>query len=441
MKSKLLLLLAFLLTGTVFIYAQESEQTEKTNQLDIDLQLRPRAEYRNGYKFPHDEGDKGAGLINQRSRLTIDYQREGLSARLGLQNVSIWGQYPVSNAYRANTTIYEAWAQLKSKDGFFMKFGRQVLHYNDGRLLSIADWNQASRSHDALKFGYQTSLHQLDAILAFNQHQDIHTGGTYYNNSTGVPYKTMQAAYYQNNQIANFTPSVIFINVGLENGDALTGESRLANLQTFGTNLVYKPLDDLRLTGIAYYQMGDRPGIGEKTAAYFLGMKGDYELTNQLRLTAATEFMSGEEHNSPHANSTYNAFYPLYAGNHGLYGVMDYFVDVGYLNGMNLGIWDNYLGVSYRPTKKITLGATYHYFLTGSEVYGLADEKLKRGLGSEIDLQFGYDIMRDVKLICGYSTFFGTPTMDYVKGGDHKHWQDWAVLTINVNPRIFSTKW
>jgi hypothetical protein len=119
---------------------------------------------------------------------------------------------------------------------------------------------------------------------------------------------------------------------------------------------------------------------------------------------------------------------------------MDYFVDVPYNTGMNLGIWDNFLNVSYKPAQKYTLGLTYHYFLTASDVYDGA-EKLSRGLGSEIDLQFDYSIRKDVNLSAGYSTYFGTPTMDFVKGGDHKVWQDWAYVMITVNPRVFSAKW
>jgi hypothetical protein len=31
--------------------------------------------------------------------------------------------------------------------------------------------------------------------------------------------------------------------------------------------------------------------------------------------------------------------------------------------------------------------------------------------------------------------------MDIVAGGSHKKFQDWAWLQLNINPRIFATKW
>ena len=66
---------------------------------------------------------------------------------------------------------------------------------------------------------------------------------------------------------------------------------------------------------------------------------------------------------------------------------------------------------------------------------------LDRGLGSELDLQVDWQIMKDVKLSAGYSTMLGTSTMEAVKGGSKDSWQDWGWLSININPRIFIAKW
>lgn len=434
MKLKSLLILSVLAFNFCFF---ANAQDDPQNQFNVNVQLRPRAEYRNGYKTPLTETDLSTGFINQRSRLSFDFQRQGLSAGFALQNISVWGEFPLSNFYESNTNLFEAWGQVKSESGFFAKFGRQMLHYNDGRLISYANWNQSSRSHDALKVGYQTSENQLDLIFAYNQDEEKNSGGTYYR-GIGVPYKTMQMLYYQNSAIKNFTPSFMFVNIGLEEGTA--PESKLANMQTFGTYLTYKPISGLQFTGNAFYQMGKRRGNDQKISAYMLTLRADYNATSQLKLTAGTDFLSGEEFGSPEGNDTYNAFNWLYAGNHGLYGVMDFFIDAPYRNGMNLGIWDKFLGISYSFSPKTSAGVTYHHFSSGSDVYN-GGEKLKKGFGSEIDLQFDYTIMKDAKLACGYSTFFGTPTMDIVKGGDHKVWQDWAYVMITVSPRIFSTKW
>ena len=66
-KLKLILLL---IVGLSFeIQAQE---------LDVNLQIRPRFEYRNGFKQPLKYGQEGTSQISQRSRLGINYKQEDL---------------------------------------------------------------------------------------------------------------------------------------------------------------------------------------------------------------------------------------------------------------------------------------------------------------------------------------------------------------------------
>lgn len=421
-------------------FAQAQSQEEKQNQFDVDINIRPRAEYRNGFKTPLFKDEKSATFVNQRSRLSLQYQRsDNLSAALSLQNVSVWGEYPITNVKNNNVAIFEAWAQFKTDEGLFVKFGRQVLNYDDGRFLSGLDWHQAARSHDALKFGYQTTDHQLDLMFAYNQDEERASGGTYYG-AFGVPYKTMQTLYYQNKMIAGFTPSFMFINVGLEEGNVATGESKLANMQTVGTNLIYKPISEFSLQGNVFYQMGKRRFFDEKISAYMLTLRGDYNVSSKFSLNAGTDYLSGEDHGVINGKDTYNAFNTLYGGYHARFGVMDMVIASPYRAGMNLGVWSKFIGVNYRPIFKLNLGLTYFHLSTAADVYDSGSD-LTSNLGSEIDFLLDYDIMKNVKLSFGYATFFGTPTMDFVKGGDHKVWQDWAFLSVTVNPRVFSSKW
>lgn len=119
---------------------------------------------------------------------------------------------------------------------------------------------------------------------------------------------------------------------------------------------------------------------------------------------------------------------------------MDYFYASGFINGLNPGLWDNQIKVAYKASPKVNLSFAYHYFSITSDL--TVDKKdLDRSLGSEIDLQVDWQIMKDVKLSAGYSTMFGTSTMEAVKGGSKDSWQDWGWLSLNINPRIFMAKW
>ena len=82
----------------------------------------------------------------------------------------------------------------------------------------------------------------------------------------------------------------------------------------------------------------------------------------------------------------------------------------------------------------------YHYFSAAQKPL-LGGEKLSKGLGSEIDTQVDWSIMKDVKLSAGYSFMLGTKTMDAVKGGNHSSWQDWGWVSLNINPKLFLAKW
>ena len=60
----------------------------------------------------------------------------------------------------------------------------------------------------------------------------------------------------------------------------------------------------------------------------------------------------------------------------------------------------------------------------------------------EVDLQLDYELMKDVKLTVGYSTMFASKWMPAVAGPEsYKRWQDWAFVSLNINPRILSFKW
>lgn len=90
-----------------------------------------------------------------------------------------------------------------------------------------ADWtgNVAGRYHDALKLGYANKNNEVHLILAFNQNDEKKIGGTYYA-SGAQPYKNMQTVWYHYKaDVIPFGASLLFMNLGLETGDAATQDS------------------------------------------------------------------------------------------------------------------------------------------------------------------------------------------------------------------------
>ena len=78
-------------------------------------------------------------------------------------------------------------------------------------------------------------------------------------------------------------------------------------------------------------------------------------------------------------------------------------------------MFDKRLGVRFRASDKVDMDLNYHHFSTAAKL-----PNLKKALGSEVDYQINWSVMKDVKLSAGYSFMRGTETMDVVKGGNHK---------------------
>ena len=188
-------------------------QQQKENQFTIDAQIRTRGEYRNGVLNPRPEGASPTFFINERARLSLGYQRDRLQMKLAAQHVGVWGQDPQIDK-NGRFILHEAWARLDFSKGLFAQLGRQPLSYDDERLLGGLDWNVAGRFHDALKLGYESKMHKLHLILAFNQNnEDRSYGGTYYAPG-GQPYKTMQTVWYNGRWAKDFTASLLFMKQG-----------------------------------------------------------------------------------------------------------------------------------------------------------------------------------------------------------------------------------
>ncbi len=409
------------------LWAQDATQE---TEFSMSAQVRARGEYRNGALFPRLEGQLPATFINDRARLSMEFRRSNLGLKFSGQHVGVWGQDPQIDK-NGRFMLNEAWAELGFGNGFFAQLGRQALVYDDERFLGGLDWNVSGRYHDLLKLGYANKLHTLHLMLAFNQNDEKVNGGSYYAPG-GQPYKTMQTVWYHfGNASKPFGISLLAMNLGWEEGDLENPSTTY--MQTLGTYLTYKK-DVWDINGSLYYQTG-KTATDVSVSAYMGSLFARLNLHPQWTVGVGSDYLSGTNSN----DGKYKAFNPLYGTHHKFYGTMDYFYASSFINGQNPGLWDNQLAVFYKPSKKVDMSVNYHYFLTAKTASD-TNGKLDKGLGSEFDLQIGWSIMPDVKLLAGYSFMLGTKTMDFVKGGDHNSWQDWGWISLNITPKLFTAK-
>ena len=422
-----------IVAGTM-LFAQE-------NEFDMSLQLRPRTEYRTGAYRPLQTGEEPAILTHNRTRLTMNYSNgDKLKMRVSLQNINIWGQanqvQPL-DATNNNIGLFEAYADIKLSENMRTKIGRQMIALDDDRIFGTFDWHPAGRSHDALNISWKKQNTEVQTYFAFNQNYNTignvnNPAGQYFSPENAQPYQHLQMIYAK----YNFTPkhylSVLANNIGFKD---FKTDNKTYNMQTIGANYFGNGnLWNVRLS--AYYQFGET-NVGRKTSATLLSAVVDYKINKPSKIGLGIDYLSGDNTNKPTQEAT-NIFNPLYGTHHKFYGIMDYFY-AGNPHG-NVGLLDTYVRYSSVINPKLSISAVGHFFNSGAKIYQ-NNQKKSNYLGSELDLSFNYNIMKNVNLTGGYSNFFNTESLRYLKKTPNARGnQDWVWISLNINPQIFKAK-
>ena len=413
------MLIVMVLGGTTF--AQE---------VNANLQLRPRYEYRNGFKGLMPDTELPTSFVSQRSRLNLNFKQEKISAKLTLQNVRTWGDVKTTTTNDKNGIIlFEAWGQYLFDENWSTRVGRQVISYDNQRIFGEIDWLQQGQSHDAAVVSYKKGKHQLDFGAALNADSEDLFRNLYTTN-----YKNMQYAWYHTD-FSNFQMSLLALNTGFQYEQPATTNLEIDYIQTFGTFLKYKKnkLDaDLSL----YAQTGKGKLTSNNTTvnAYNVGVNINYAVTNEVKAGLGYEYLSGKDQTD--TENIIKSFNPIFGTNHAFNGFMDYFYVGNHKN--TVGLQDVYLKLNYAPNKW-NFAVTPHVFMTAADVKNpLASDIMDNYLGTEVDVTVGYSLHKNIGISAGYSQMFGTETLEVLKGGNKDLDNNWAYVMVNFNPKIFS---
>ena len=431
------LCLAVLLMTVAGVAGQEKEEQEQ--QLTADMQLMSRGEVRyGGMPAASDEstGDR-SNFVLGRARLIIDYKRPELETKMNVQHLGVWGQ-----AGKGAFNVFEAWARLNAKNGLFLQAGRQALAYDDERIIGPNDWSVAGQSHDALKLGYEGRRHKAHVILAFNQNAENMNSGNDYYVGGAQPYKAMQTGWYHYDfGSIPLGVSLLVMNIGMQAG-TLGNDEHTEWQQIVGAYAKYKA-DSWSLEG-SYYNQGGKNEEGGKIKAWMASVKGTWAATKSYGFEGGFDFLSGDKLFAvpPKGgiglvrHDVIRGFNPMYGSHHQFYGAMDFFYVSTYVNGFTPGLQNAFIGGYYKPVPRMKIGVDYHYLATATDLIDM-----KKTLGHEIELRASYQMMKDASIALGYSYMAGTETMERLKRATSEGSLQWAWLSLNVSPRIFSIKW
>lgn len=432
-----------ILTGSIIasLFAGESVMAQdalKDGQLTISGQVRPRFEFRNGFKKPLREGEEAAAFMEQRSRINLMYKKSDFNIKLSVQDVRIWGETGQINKTDGLTSFHEAYGEWTPNKKSALRIGRQELVYDDARILGNLGWAAQARSHDALKYVYTDSTWEFHAIATYNQDGLTAEPGKLQSPSAGQLTNpggnTVAVDQDLNFALANpYSSQILWFKKKFKGGNITflalndliqktTTAGNVARL-TLGTNPTIK-FGDIKLAGSFYYQLGkhsqaqDAGGLLASLAATYTGGK-------KVIPTIGFDYVSGDDTETTDAQEGFN---PLYGTHHKFYGLMDYFyVGNGHGNGPNAGtpkgnqnntssgLIDIYAKAVFKLGKPGKILAHAHFFASPTDIQDdleVDPEAFTPSyLGTELDLVYVKSVAKNVTLKIGTSFMLPTEAM------------------------------
>ncbi|MBU0765378.1 MAG: alginate export family protein, partial [Bacteroidetes bacterium] len=361
------------------------------------------------------------------TRLNIGFKAEKYNFRLSLQDVRVWGESRTKSDI-AGFMLHEAWGEIRCSDHFTVKAGRQVLSYDDQRLLSETNWNNVASSHDLLLLKY-SAVTKVHLGLAYNNDKEKYAESNY----PVEFYKSLGYLWISKEPVKNLTASFITI----ADGNQKSGSESTIYLRSTSGLYVSCKSDSIPVSCIlsGYYQYGkDITGIN--ISAYLATLKMQYRIVKPLEVFAGADYFSGNNETKTGDNHN-RAFSNLYGSGHRFLGNMDYFTTAD-THTKGGGLADCFTGFGLMAHKAVKVSLTWHYFqLTGKLIDTVASGSMQTfssRLGHEMDIVFDFRINEATNLQLGYCILQGTETMQYLKGGDRKLLNHWGYAMLVFKP-------
>ena len=415
----------FILTIVLIIISAASY-----SQITIQGELRPRFEYRDGYKRLPDTSTYFAAFVSQRSRIYFNYKSEKITTKISLQDVRVWGDESMKSDV-PGVALYEAWAELPIYDSISLKLGKQEISYDNERLFSASNWTQMGSTHNAAMLKYSKKGLQIDFTGAFNQSTE-NTFGTSY---TAYPsnYKTLNILWISKKINDNIKASVLGVADGYQRANT---KSTVYLRGTYGGIFEYAKPNKFSATVRGFYQDG-RLQTGQQISAYYLNADITYALMSKFTIWAGMQYVSGNDATDKN-NKISNAFNTLYGSGHKFSGNMEYFSSISSAT-KGAGLIDPYLNLIYNFNNKASFRLDMHYFMMQNN-YVVNTLVTDKHLGEEADLAFSYNFNSEVSLMTGFSMISATKSMEVMVGGNSMYPGAWGFVMLTIKPTFFNSE-
>ena len=383
--------------------------------LNWGVEQRFRNEFKHGLGFDHDKDDE---YLLSRTRVWLEGQLgRHLDFRVEGRDARVWDAEMLGHdhpVFEDNFDLFQAYLTVHLAKQLKVRVGREMLAFDDQRLVGGFLWANTSRSFDTIHAIYENDAARVDLGVARvvlvkpdNANGHDHDDDFYYLHATAkkTPIEQMLASaflYYRATKDKAFAQRDQF---------------------TAGARLWGKVPDtgfDYDFTGA--YQFGE--------AEYLSGSHGDinafalhgevghtFDAPWQPRWSVEGNWASGDSRPGMGSMRTFDQLFPT---NHGKYGIADL---VGWKNQRNVGTH-----LKAKPRKSVSPSLSYFAFWVDSsddalynaggagivtDTSGASDHFV----GHEIDAQIAYTPKKNVTLSTGIGYFFAE---DYVNNNTAK---------------------
>jgi hypothetical protein len=461
------------LQSTLILKEQENQKNQSAS---IDLEIKPRFEYRNGYgnsTLPS-SATVSAAFINQRTRMNFGHEWKGIVKNyISIQDVRIWGQHDPRGLDGA-IQLFEGYIEPIISKNWSLRIGRQRLMLDNQRLFAENEWRVNAGAHDAVRIIYQNEKMVGELFGAFNQSTEKFYGtdfdswsqSTQPNNTTDYNttwgnqwYKSLLVGHikYKVNEnwtfITTHAADAFQRNQGTPKSNDADADARDAEHYfwrlTYGGRIEYQK-ENWYATFSGYNQSGDNR-VGKTIKAYYLQPEIKYTKENDFTIRLGAEILSGDG-DPNHSGSVDGNFDALYGVAHRFNGYMDFFTSFGTglnpTNGTqtsnhlkNQGLINPYLFFIKSLGQKWEMGSYSHLFWTQHN-YKTEKKEYDKFLGYEHDLLIKYKPNKITSIETGLS--FALPTDDFaaIKGNTNNdyHTPTWAYVQLTIKPTLLKSK-
>lgn len=374
-------ILCALLVSTSLVFAGDSDTTYQ-----VEMQLRPRGEWRDGYRRVQPAGAEGSLLLEQRNRLGFTAQFARWSMKVGLQEVRSFFPQPTESGAVLGT--YETWASWRASDQVEVIVGRQLVKFDDERIVGAVDWSQQGRFLDGVRLNWNGNLSKTSVIYTWDSPNS---------KTRTIVHHVVEA---NRHRIAG-----VFMdeaNFGSSTAHTLTGGFNWK--YDTSTNWAFgAEVDGQTVTG----------NEAETDLGTLLSLEAHHGTPSKGKTTLGVVRISG--------------LHPSFGTNHRHYGWMDHF----YVGSTQNGLFQARIGHAGTWGKEAwgaTWGITAHHFRT---------ENLDGLFANELDAYVAFQPNAHVQLHLGHSWMVATPVLAEIQGltMSQSALQQWAWVSLAFYPK------